>query len=140
MNLIRRILGTSVLLGATAASGFGLAELSASVVKHTANKVLDTAADVVQPLVVEAYRKVAAGIAQNQLEKKIENIFIPPEIREELENIGQAVQRNEKERERLNDPDAKFEELQKIFSGGKEKQEDDPLKLEWYDFGRGRKR
>ena len=140
MNLIRRILGTSALLGATAASGFGLAELSASVVKHAANKVLGTAADAVQPLIVEAYGRVTAGIAQKQIEEKIENIFIPPEIREGLENIEQAVQKIEKERERLRDPNnVEFEKLQKIFSERETKQEKDPLKLEWHDFGRGRK-
>ena len=126
MNRIQQILGTSVLFITTAGIALELAELSASVVKHAAKEMLGVVADVAQPLIVEAYGRVAAGIAQNQLEEKIENIFIPPEIRKSLENIDQAAEQSEEEKQ-----NAQIEDLQRIFSKGEKK---DPFRMDSLDL------
>ena len=144
MNKIQKILGYTALAiaggGAAVGGGVGLAELSARVVKNAANEIRDEVqkivADAAGPRLVEGYRRVITGIAREAYKEKFGDMLIPPELREDFKRLDQAIEKMEKERERLRDPNVQIEELQKIFSKGENKK--DPFGIESLDLGRGR--
>ena len=140
MNPVKKTIGYTALVVGTLGGAWGtkqVADKTCEAITAVSTEVGKAVEDVAIKTMAEMYRETVMSAVKEAYENKLQDMLIPPEMREALKEFDQEVKKLEEERQKAREqnPNADIEELQKIFSKGEKK---DPFGMDSLDLDRGR--